>query len=302
MPDFTAHPPRDEATIASLGTKCAGYPRKDQLPRARNQRRSIPIFARAAIASSLAAALGGCFFSARIVPTSLPYRVVATHPHATDMFTEGLAWVDGELYESAGRYGHSSICRADAASGEARACVALDNRYFAEGIAAVGADIFQLTWREGAGFIYDRALRRTGAFQYDGEGWGLAYDGTHLLMSDGSSTLRVFDPDGFRELGRIPVRDAGRPVPYINELEFARGRIWANIWHSNGIAVIDGARGAVVAWLDLSELRSRIERSAYWNDSENVLNGIAYDPRSDHFYVTGKRWPLIFELEVGPAP
>ena len=258
-------------------------------------------FPRSLVIALLIASVFASVRAAQRATPSLAYRIVATHPHSTEMFTEGLVFVDGELYESAGRKGYSRICRVDVASGAARACAALTKEFFGEGIAAVGARILQLTWREGTGFVYDRELRRRGSFRYDGEGWGLTYDGTHLLMSDGSASLRVLDADSYRERRRIAVTDAGQPLLWINELEYARGRIWANGWHSDRIAVIDAARGEVAAWLDLGELRRRFNKPPDWNEAESVLNGIAYDPRNDHFYVTGKYWPVLFELEVDNA-
>lgn len=228
----------------------------------------------------------------------LGYRVIATHPHSTEMFTEGLAFADAELYESGGRYGRSKVCRVAAASGETRGCASVAARFFGEGLAVIGARVLQLTWREGTGFIYDRALRRTGQFDYRGEGWGLAYDGRSLLMSDGSSSLRELDPGTFEERRRIQIRDGDRPLEFINELEYARGRVWANIWHSDRVAVIDLEHGRVEAWLDLRALRDRFDKPASWDEPEHVLNGIAYDAAADHFYITGKCWPVMFEIAV----
>jgi glutamine cyclotransferase len=234
-----------------------------------------------------------------IAPRALHYRVVAVHPHSAEMFTEGLAFAHGEIYESGGRYGSSRVCKLDLASGEARGCVSLAASFFGEGLTVFGERVLQLTWRNGVGLIYDRGLQRTGEFEYAGEGWGLASDGSRLLMSDGSSSLRELDASTFHELRRIPITAEGHPLESINELEYARGRVWANIWHSDRIAVIDLARGRVDAWLDLSGLRERFEKPQSWDERENVLNGIAYDPRSSHFYVTGKCWPVLFEIDVG---
>lgn len=212
--------------------------------------------------------------------------------------------IDGELYESTGRYGRSSVCRRDPRTNAARKCVQLAAKFFGEGLAVVGERVLQITWKEGTGFVYDRALNSGSSFSYQGEGWGLAYDGTHLLMSNGSSELAVFDASTYRELGTLLVRDSGHAVPFLNELEFAHGLIWANIWHTDGIAAIDPNTGQVLAWLDLGELRRGLDPQPAKQDPENVLNGIAYDPASDHFYVTGKRWPKTFEIELSgiPAP
>ncbi len=242
-----------------------------------------------------------CASTTKFTPQSLSYNVVATHAHSVDMFTEGLAMVDGEMYESAGRYGNSRICRSRSARGDGRKCVELAKQFFGEGLTVIGSRVLQLTWREGEGFVYDRALKSVDSFKYRGEGWGLTSDGQRLFMSDGSSELRVFDPATFRETGVLVVRDAGDAVPFLNELEFARGLIWANVWHSDGIVAIDPASGQVVARLYLGELRKQLQLPSTRDSAENVLNGIAYNPSNDHFYVTGKRWPTLFELEVGPV-
>jgi glutaminyl-peptide cyclotransferase len=266
----------------------------------RTQADAISVFV---IASSMLVA--GAFPLANAEQNAAPllaYRVVATHPHSTEIFTQGFAFAGEELIESGGRYAHSSICRLDRASGRALGCVRLPNEVFGEGLAVVGEKIFQLTWREQVGFIYDRKLNRTGEFRYDGEGWGLAYDGKHLLMSDGSPALRELDAGSLQERRRIPIMDAGRPLDLINELEYADRHLWANIWLSDRVAVIDVARGRVAAWLDLSGLRLRFSPPPGWDARENVLNGIAHDPRSGHFFVTGKRWPLMFEIEVQRIP
>jgi len=291
MLGFSAHPARSEATIASLSTKCARYLSKDQLS-----------FARAIAIATLASIACACAPSEKFTPKSLSYRVVAEHPHSVDAFTEGLAIADGDLYESTGRYGRSSICRRDPANNVAKKCVPLAQKFFGEGLTVIGDRVVQITWKEGTGFVYDRALNSASSFSYQGEGWGLTYDGTHLLMSNGSSELAVFDPSTYRELGTLLVRDSGHAVPFLNELEFARGLIWANIWHTDGIAAIDPYTGRVLAWLDLGDLRRSLDPQPAKADPENVLNGIAYDPGTQHFYVTGKRWPKLFEIEIDNVP
>jgi glutaminyl-peptide cyclotransferase len=299
--DFTAHPPRSEARIASLSTKCARSSRKDQLGCASRIAHARRFFARAAIVGASAIALSACASTTKFAPASLSYRVVATHPHSVDMFTEGLALADGELYESGGRYGYSRACRAASVRAE-RKCVDLAKQFFGEGLTVIGSRVLQLTWKEGTGFVYDRALKSVDSFKYRGEGWGLTHDGTRLFMSDGTSELRVFDATTYKETGTLVVRDSGHAVPFLNELEFARGLIWANVWHSDGIAAIDPVTGQVVAWLYLADLRKQLQMPNTRDPAENVLNGIAYDARTDRFLVTGKRWPTLFELEVGPLP
>lgn len=218
------------------------------------------------------------------------------------MFTEGLAISGNDLYESGGRYAYSRLCRATVPAGEGRKCVELARKFFAEGITVIGERVLQLTWKENTGFVYDRALKSIDSFKYAGEGWGLTSDGSRLFVSDGTSELRIFDPQTFKETGTLVVRDAGSAVPFLNELEFARGLIWANVWHSDGIAAIDPSSGQVVAWLYLGDLRKQMQMPNTPDPAENVLNGIAYDPSTSHFLVTGKRWPKMFELEVAELP
>jgi glutaminyl-peptide cyclotransferase len=168
----------------------------------------------------------------------------------------------------------------------------LDDRYFGEGIAVVNDEIFQLTWQSEIGFVYDtQTLEPRRTFQYAGEGWGLTSDGKRLIMSDGSATLRFLDPKTLRETGRVVVRHAGAPVANLNELEFIKGEIYANVWQTDRIARIAPATGRVIAWIDLRGLLSPAEAAGV-----DVLNGIAYDARADRLFVTGKLWPKIFEI------
>jgi glutamine cyclotransferase len=231
----------------------------------------------------------------------LPYEIVATHPHDSKIFTQGVMWHDGRVFESAGRYGESAILVRELRDATARARRELAPTHFGEGLASDGRRLVQLTWRSGVALIYDFALRPVGRYAYEGEGWGLAYDGQRWLMSDGSSRVVARDRDTFAPTARIDVRWRGRPVSRLNELEFARGRLYANVWYSDRIAVIDPADGAVEAWIDLSALRKGFAKPAGWNEQEHVLNGIAFDSRSGHFLVTGKCWPVLFELRVAES-
>src|SRR5262249_49768482 len=160
--------------------------------------------------------------------------------------------------------------------------------YFAEGLALAGDRVVQLTWQSGLAFVYDLALDPVGRFRYDGEGWGLTFDGEHWLMSDGSDRIVARRRDDFAPVGEIRVRDGGQPVGQLNELEYAQGRLYANVWHSDRIAVIDPATGNVDAWVDFAPLRQGFAHPASWDENEDVLNGIAFDPANGHFYVTGK--------------
>jgi len=230
----------------------------------------------------------------------LRYEIVATHPHDVGASTQGLAWHDGGLVESSGQYGRSALVRRAVSSSAALSHRALADTQFGEGVAGDGTRFVQLTWRSGIALVYDLTLRPIGRYSYGGEGWGLAYDGQRWLMSDGSSRIVARSRDTFAPQGGFEVTHRGRPVTRLNELEFARGRLYANVWYSDRIAVIDPAGGAVEAWLDLSVLRKGFAKPAGWSEQEHVLNGIAFNPVSGHFFVTGKCWPVLYELRVFP--
>lgn len=225
------------------------------------------------------------------------YQVIKSYPHDGTAFTQGLVYVDGTLYESTGLNGQSSVRKVKLETGKVLQKQAIDPVHFAEGLTEWGGNLIQLTWQSGIGFIYDRAtLRQKGTFNYSGEGWGLTHDGNRLIMSDGSANLRFLNPDSFREIGRVVVRDHGTPVQDLNELEFVKGEVYANVWHTNRIARISPATGEVLGWIDLTGLISQ----RLLPHSEAVLNGIAYDSANDRLFVTGKLWPKLFEIRVGP--
>jgi glutamine cyclotransferase len=230
----------------------------------------------------------------------LRYEIVATHPHDASAFTQGLALLGRELVESRGQYGASAVTVGDVATGAARLRRDLAREYFGEGLAIAGQTLLQLTWQSGVALAYDAQLRPTGRYRYDGEGWGLAFDGTHWLMSDGSDRITRRRTSDFGVAGALHVTDAGRPVRQLNELEFARGRLYANVWLTDRVAVIDPASGRVDAWLDFAALRRGFARPRGWDEQQHVLNGIAFDPASGHFYVTGKCWPVLYEVRLLP--
>jgi glutamine cyclotransferase len=222
--------------------------------------------------------------------------VVATYPHDPRAYTQGLAIADGQLYEGTGWYGESSLRRVDLESGSVLQQVSLPANVFGEGIAVVGDRILQLTWRSHLGYVHDRtsfALLQT--FGYPTEGWGLAFDGSRLIMSDGSATLRFLDPDTLTEVGQLEVRAAGRPVQQLNELEYVEGALFANVYQSDQVAVIDPSSGQVQYWIDLSTLNP-----AQHALGDEVLNGIAYDAQQGRLFVTGKRWPTLYEIRLDP--
>jgi glutamine cyclotransferase len=208
-------------------------------------------------------------------------------------FTQGLSVHEGQLYEGTGLYGASSIRKVDLETGRVERQRPLDARYFGEGIAILGGELFQLTWQNGVGVVYDVdtfEVKRT--FRYEGEGWGLTHDGRHLIMSDGSATIRYLDPQSFEVVRRLEVRDRERPVDRLNELEYIDGEIWANIWYDDRIVRIDPSDGAVLGYVDLARLYPRRQRA------DDVLNGIAYDADAKRLFVTGKNWPQLYEIRL----
>ena len=227
------------------------------------------------------------------------YQVVHTFPHDSQAFTQGLVYIDGHLYESTGIAGQSSLRMEELETGRILRFHDVPSQYFAEGLTNWGDTLIQLTWESKTALVYDRdTFRLLRTFHYDGEGWGLTQDGKHLILSDGTATLRFLDPATFKQQRRIVVKDRGKPVTQLNELEFVRGEILANIWHSDRIARISPASGRVIGWIDLSGLLPESQRSG----PEAVLNGIAYDSANDRLFVTGKRWPKIFEIKLIPRP
>jgi glutamine cyclotransferase len=220
-------------------------------------------------------------------------NVIRSFPHDTAAYTQGLVWHDGFLYESTGRTGHSSLRKVQLDSGKVLRQVAVPEPYFAEGLALVGNRLLQLTWQDKTGFVYDLdTFAKVGTFPYEGEGWGLATDGHSLILSDGSSQLRFLNPQGYAEQRTVTVKDGSEFVNDLNELEWVKGEVWANVWHTDRIARIDPQTGAVKGWVDLTGVMGPQP------DPEAVLNGIAYDAEHDRLFVTGKLWPTLFEISV----
>lgn len=226
------------------------------------------------------------------------YEVIASYPHDTSAFTQGLLFEDGVLYESTGRHGQSSLRKVDLKTGEVLKIRNLDNTHFGEGAAIVGNKIIQITWRSRKGLVYDKnTFDLLQTFTYPGEGWGLTYDGRNLIMSDGTAVLRYLDSATFKETGTLEVYDESGPVQSLNELEYVEGEIFANLWGSDRIARIDPETGRVKGWIDLSGLLPEKDRKG----GEDVLNGIAYDPGGKRLFVTGKLWPKLYEIRIVPA-
>ena len=223
------------------------------------------------------------------------YDVQKVWPHDSSAFTQGLIFHDGKLIESTGQEGMSSLRRVTIDTGTIEQKVDIPLPYFAEGVTLLNGKIYQLTWQHQRGFIYDVAsFQKIGEFPYFGEGWGITDDGTSLIISDGSNRLRFIDPNTFQVTKTLAVMDRGRPVNEINELEYIQGKVYANIWHQDRIAVIDPETGRVTAWIDLSGLLNPAEV----RDEEAVLNGIAYDEATERLFVTGKLWPKLFEIRL----
>jgi glutamine cyclotransferase len=223
------------------------------------------------------------------------YQVVRSYPHDRSAFTQGIIFRDGVFYEGTGLNGRSGIRKVKVETGEVLQVKPLPQEYFGEGITDWNGQIVQLTWRSEVGFVYDmKTFEQTRRWSYTGEGWGLTHDATRLIMSDGSAALRFIDPSTFKETGRIKVHDANGPVEQLNELEFVKGEIFANIWLTDRIARISPKDGRVTGWIDLTGLMSAAERGT----SDAVLNGIAYDAAGDRLFVTGKLWPRIFEIKL----
>lgn len=226
---------------------------------------------------------------------SCGYDVVQTYPHDPQAFTQGLIYDRGELYESTGLRGRSSLRRVELATGKVLQINELADRYFGEGLTRWQDRLLQLTWVSQTGFIYDReTLQETGSFSYPTEGWGLTHDGQELIMSDGTDTLYFLDPDTFEERRRIQVKERRQPIDKLNELEYIKGEILANIWLSDRIARISPETGNVLGWIDLSGIIN--PRPTPQTDA--VLNGIAYDEENERLFVTGKLWSKLFEIET----
>jgi glutamine cyclotransferase len=224
------------------------------------------------------------------------YRIVKIYPHDHAAFTQGLVYLDGALYEGTGLNGKSSIRKVRLENGEVLQQQALDQKYFGEGIAIWKKSLIQLTYTTEIGFVYDLStFQRVKTFNYTGEGWGLTHDDTRIIMSDGSSSLRFLDPETLRETGRLAVKDAGVLVKDLNELEFVKGEILANIWKTQRLARISPRTGQVTGWIDLSGLLDPHDAAGV-----DVLNGIAYDAAGDRLFVTGKLWPKLFEIRIVP--
>jgi glutaminyl-peptide cyclotransferase len=252
------------------------------------------------LAQSLLACLAATLIALPAAAQSLTIQRaerVATFPHDAEAFTQGLFIHNGELFESTGRVGTSSLRRVDLETGRVEQERAIEPPYFGEGSVQVGDRILMLSWVSETGFIFDAdSFEPLGTFSYDGEGWGLTYDGERLILSDGSARLRLFDPASMEQTGTLDVTLNGRPVRRLNELEWVNGEIWANIWQSSRIVRIDPDTGRVTGIVDLSD----IIPAGLSGSLDAVANGIAWNSQTGQIYVTGKLWPELYEIRLPP--
>lgn len=232
-------------------------------------------------------------------PQNMSYAIVATYPHDTSSFTEGLLFYKGELYEGTGNYGNSKLLKTDYKTGKIVKSVSLDKKYFGEGITIANDTIYQLTWKEKIGFKYSlNDFKKVGEFKFaSNEGWGMTYDGTHIIASDGTSRLYFYEPSGFTLKKTIDVIDGASPAFNLNELEYINGYIYANHWQTGYISKIDPATGQIIAKADMSDLLNRVLQKN--PNLEPGMNGIAYDSTTKKIYVTGKNWPELYEVQFG---
>lgn len=240
------------------------------------------------------AVLGWAAYESRAEDNLRRIRVVASYPHDVKAFTQGLTVYDGRMYEGTGRYGASSLRRVDIATGKIERMVSLDKAYFGEGITVLGNRIYQFTWRNKIAIVYNLdSFTVLDTLSYDREAWGVTNDGNHLIVSDGTNAILFLDPATLQPVRHIAVHDGARMVTRLNELEYVRKEIWANIWYEDRIARISPDDGKILGWIDLSELYPHAARGR-----EDVLNGIAFDAVAGRLFVTGKNWPRLYEIEV----
>jgi len=236
--------------------------------------------------------------AAPVEPVTYTYEIINTYPHDRSAFTQGLVFTDAILYEGTGLKGQSTLRKVELDTGQVLQRYDLPDQFFGEGITIFNERLIQLTYQARLGFVYDKdSFAPNGEFTYPTEGWGLTHDGQRLIMSDGTANLYFLDPDTFAEIGRVEVRNQFGPVNNLNELEYIHGQVYANIWKTNFIAIINPHTGQVVGWINLAGLLSQAD----FAERVDVLNGIAYDAKGDRLFVTGKWWPKLFEIKLVPA-
>ena len=226
--------------------------------------------------------------------THYTYEIINTYPHDIEAFTQGFTFNNGYIYESTGLRGESSLRKVELETGEIKKMHELQDKYFGEGITIYNDKIYQLTWEAETGFIYNRDFELIDKFNYETEGWGLTNDGNHLIMSDGSSSLYFLDPETMEKVSEITVTYNNQPIQYINELEYIHGKIFANVWYQDYIIIINPESGKISGVIHLENI---IDPKKYDHELD-VLNGIAHDGKNDRLFVTGKLWPLVFEINL----
>lgn len=250
-------------------------------------------------ARALLIVFGAWAMGSRPSPAAVPvygYEIVHTYPHDPGAFTEGLFYLNGFLYESTGLEGQSSIRKVRLETGEVLQKYDVPSEYFGEGIVNWKNHLVGLTWKSHVGFVYDlKSFKPQRRFAYEGEGWALTQNGEQILMSDGTPDIRLLNPQTLLQTGRIQVTLEGKPVANLNELEWVRGELYANVWQTNWILRIDPRDGRVVGAIDLSGL---LKAADVVKGQTDVLNGIAYDAGGDRLFVTGKKWPKLFEIRL----
>jgi len=225
------------------------------------------------------------------------YKIINIYPHDSSAFTQGLVYENGILYEGTGLYGRSTLRQVDPETGRISKKISLNNSLFGEGVAVWKNQLIQLTWQSGLGLVYDKDdLTKIGDFSYQTEGWGITSDGERLIMSDGTETLHFLDPGTFAEERKVKVAANGAPVQGLNELEYINGEIFANVWPTNWIVIISPATGEIKGCINLQGILQQVDGVNI--NGVDVLNGIAYDTKSDRIFVTGKFWPKLFEIEL----
>jgi glutamine cyclotransferase len=228
-------------------------------------------------------------------PSLYTYKVVETYAHDQRAFTQGLTYENGIMYEATGLYGRSTLRKVDPTTGSILQIIEIPAEFFGEGVTVYGDKVIQLTYKSGVGFVYNKdSFKLLRKFSYSTEGWGITHDSERLIMSDGTATLYFLNPDTFEQIGRIEVRDKGSLVRGLNELEYVKGEVYANVWPTERIVRIDPGTGRVVGWIYMDGLSNLLGKSG----EIDVLNGIAYDAVGDRLFVTGKFWPKLFEIKI----
>ena len=233
-----------------------------------------------------------------VKPPTFTYEIVNSYPHDSKAFTQGLQFYNGYLYESTGEYGESTVRQVELQTGKVLKTTPLAADLFGEGLTIMNGKIYQITWQDRKAFTYDlNTLQKTNEQNYQYDGWGLTSDGKNLIATDGSHKIRFLDPNTLQEaMPPIEVKNKNSKIDDLNELEYIKGEIWANIWHKDLIVRVNPSDGKILAWVDLSGLRPQ----ETYRDNEAVLNGIAYDEQNDRLFVTGKRWTKVFEIKLKP--